>query len=709
METKLKLKRNSLFLAYLLSLLLALTLFTPSHLSTNMLTIFESDENIEKLKIINSFEKATTLFVSIEGFTNENRQKLLKIERELQDFDFIKKTRFNTSKIEISDYMKENYYLLSEFKGIALDAKEIELRVKELKHALLDTLFYAPIDKNDPFKLFTFNLNAQTQMTKNGFLALGKRGYLLTAELSAKLSNMEEAQAIEARLSKYFEEKEELLAFSTLFFTAQNSKIIKSSVHTILYISFALLVLLFFIMLRDYKLLLANSITLASSIFFALAISTYVFSELSIFVLAFGAAISSMSVDYLFHNYFHGQYKKGGINYSILWAFLTTLLGFFMLSFVAFPLIKQLAIFAMLSLSFSYFQFTFLYPYLKLEAKDKRLNILSITRLKQSLPFTLVFIFSIVTIIYAGTNLKFDYNFQNLDYDNQVLKVKQKTIEDAMPLKRAILMEGNTLDELVVRARALEKEIPSANSFVSFALTQDEVEKKLEIFEAYDFATLTELLNKSARDIGFKVGYFSDAYAFNKNIPKTYNPDIEAFKRLGYEIIKDSAKFYSVATIDSRELVLFTESEGLSLIDSATLLSSSLAKMFDSLLFYLFISFSSLVLIIFFIVRKKVVLALIFILFPMAMILLYLSFFQVNIMHLFSMIVIVVAGIDYGIYMSKENSTRTNEAILYSLLTTFSGFGILLFSSIGAIHSIGEVITIGIVSILFLILFLKSK
>jgi predicted exporter len=154
---------------------------------------------------------------------------------------------------------------------------------------------------------------------------------------------------------------------------------------------------------------------------------------------------------------------------------------------------------------------------------------------------------------------------------------------------------------------------------------------------------------------------------------------------------------------------LFKKSEGLFLINSASLLSGSLATMFESLLFYLFVSFSSIVLIIFFIVKKKIILALNFLLFQIAMILLYLSFIEVNIMHLFSMIVIVVAGIDYGIYMSKENSTSTNEAILYSLLTTFSGFGILVLSSIGAIHSIGIVITLGILSILFLVLFLETK
>jgi predicted exporter len=77
-------------------------------------------------------------------------------------------------------------------------------------------------------------------------------------------------------------------------------------------------------------------------------------------------------------------------------------------------------------------------------------------------------------------------------------------------------------------------------------------------------------------------------------------------------------------------------------------------------------------------------------------------------MHLFSIIIIIVAGIDYGIYMNQENAKETIEAIFYSLLTSFSGFGILVLSSIGAIHAIGVVITIGILSILFLVMFLRK-
>jgi hypothetical protein len=77
-----------------------------------MLSIFKSDENIEKLKIVNSFESASTLFVTIKGFNRQNKDRLIAIEKKLKQLPYIKKTKLNTSKIEISDYLKKNYYLL---------------------------------------------------------------------------------------------------------------------------------------------------------------------------------------------------------------------------------------------------------------------------------------------------------------------------------------------------------------------------------------------------------------------------------------------------------------------------------------------------------------------------------------------------------------------------------------------------------------------
>ncbi len=674
-----------------------------------MLSIFQSDANIEKLKRLNSFETSSTLFVTIRGFTTQNRERLISIEKELKTLPFIKDTKLNLSKIEISDYLKNNYFLLSEFKPIDIEPKNIQNRVQKLKKGLIDSLIYQPIDKNDPFHLFNFNIFSSDKLGRDGYLTLGEYGYLLTAQLDSKMSDMKSAKEIEQELSSIFVEQDDVVAFSTLFFTAQNSTIIESSVHTILYISFALLIVLFFLTLRDYRVLIANTITLASSIFVALGISTAIFSELSIFTLAFGSAISSISVDYLFHNYFHLQYLKKEVNRAILIGFFTTALGFMMLQFVSFPLISQLSVFALISLGFSYFQFTFIYPYFGFSPKSNRLNLDFVSNIKTILPINAIFLFSILTIVYAGATIEFDYNLKNLDYDNQELKAKQAIIQDNIPQKTTILIEANSVNQLIDRAYQLQKLIPSTNAISKLALTDKQFRDKKEQIESYDFKKLKELLNISAKKLGFKDGYFSSSYDFIESIPKHYSIDLKTFKNLSYEIIKRDNRYYTIATIDKSDIINLKVIEGIYPIETSKLIKETTKKMFDSLLFYLFVTFFSIVVIISFVVREKTILALNFILFPIAMILLYLSFVSINIMHLFSIIIIIVAGIDYGIYMSQENSKETKEAIFYSLFTSFAGFGILVLSSIGAIHSIGVVITIGILSILFLVLFLKIK
>ncbi|MCK4440511.1 MAG: hypothetical protein KAU90_00800, partial [Sulfurovaceae bacterium] len=430
-------KQNKLpFIVYFIVLILSVFLFRPSHLTTNMLSIFEHDENIDKLQTMNSFENSSTLFITIQGFNLTNLNRLKEIEKELDKSKYIKETKLNLSKIEISDYIKNNYYLLSDFHPIPINNSSIKDRVAKLRASLIDSFSYQPIDKNDPFKLFDFNIFSGDNLSKNGYLRLGDYGYLLTAKLNGKVSDMDSSKKIESEITKLLSDKgSDIVAFSTLFFTAQNSTYIQNSVNTILFLSFVLLIILFFITLRDYKVLIATMLTLGGSIFVALCISTFIFDELSIFALAFGSAISSISVDYLFHNYFHGQYLKKGVNRSIFIAFITTALGFIFLGFVSFPLISQLSLFALVSLSFSYFQFTFIYPYFGFAPKSNRLNLKFLSQIKPFLPINLVFILSLITIIYSSFNIEFDYNLRNLDYDNQTLKAKQQIIQNNIPQK----------------------------------------------------------------------------------------------------------------------------------------------------------------------------------------------------------------------------------------------------------------------------------
>jgi predicted exporter len=72
--------------------------------------------------------------------------------------------------------------------------------------------------------------------------------------------------------------------------------------------------------------------------------------------------------------------------------------------------------------------------------------------------------------------------------------------------------------------------------------------------------------------------------------------------------------------------------------------------------------------------------------------------------------IILSISIDYGIYMGSSNINQNSyEAILYSLLSTFAGFGVLIFSKVNALFSIGITATIGIFAIAILLIILKRS
>jgi predicted RND superfamily exporter protein len=94
-----------------------------------------------------------------------------------------------------------------------------------------------------------------------------------------------------------------------------------------------------------------------------------------------------------------------------------------------------------------------------------------------------------------------------------------------------------------------------------------------------------------------------------------------------------------------------------------------------------------------------------FLLLPSAFIFLYLSFIEINILHIFMFFIILAISIDYSIYSRSCNTSATKKAIIFSVLSSFAGFGVLVFSSITSLYSIGSVASLGIMAILILILF----
>jgi predicted RND superfamily exporter protein len=74
------------------------------------------------------------------------------------------------------------------------------------------------------------------------------------------------------------------------------------------------------------------------------------------------------------------------------------------------------------------------------------------------------------------------------------------------------------------------------------------------------------------------------------------------------------------------------------------------------------------------------------------------------------MFILLSISIDFGIYMASKNINKNSyKAVLYSLLSTFAGFGVLVFSHINALFSIGIIATLGIAAVTFLLILLKRS
>jgi predicted exporter len=138
-------------------------------------------------------------------------------------------------------------------------------------------------------------------------------------------------------------------------------------------------------------------------------------------------------------------------------------------------------------------------------------------------------------------------------------------------------------------------------------------------------------------------------------------------------------------------------------VDTKELLSRSALNALEKFTTIFALGFVAMLLIVVSVTKRRALYALNFLFFPMAVIVAMFALDgSYNLMHLFTLFLMMVYGIDYGIYLSRGEWDASMRAVVYSCLTTFAGFGILVLSDVPAVHSIGETSIAGILAILVL-------
>ena len=82
---------------------------------------------------------------------------------------------------------------------------------------------------------------------------------------------------------------------------------------------------------------------------------------------------------------------------------------------------------------------------------------------------------------------------------------------------------------------------------------------------------------------------------------------------------------------------------------------------------------------------------------------------SVNFFHLLSLFIICGIGLDYTIFHLNSKRGDDLKTVLFSFLTTFIGFGLLIFTHFALIQSFGFVLALGLMSTYLISLFFFRK
>ncbi|RXJ76729.1 hypothetical protein CRV03_07710 [Arcobacter sp. F155] len=683
-----KLIKLSNFLIFSIVLLAFFLSNSYTNISNSILSILPDSQNKQILQAYTKYSDSKTLFVSFE---NLPKQEIKNVEKELLDIKGLHKEN-SLDRKALLEYQEKYQLFLKNIDEKRLENIDVKEELVKIQKSLLNSFFPVLINKQDPLNLF--------EKTKKERLNKNIRVYTFDKTINSLAKYKEVYSKIKSIEKKY----KEIKTFSTIFYFVENSQAIKADVNKIIIFAFLILLTLYIFILRNIPLLLNTLTTLATSAIISILVVTSIFSEVSIFVLVFGLSISTVAIDYMFHHYMHGHYlKKKAFNKEVFFGFLTTIIAFIAISFISFSLIIQIAIFTIISLTVSYLHFSFLYPKIGFTLKENQKT----NSFKFKINKLYILLFSLLAIIYSLSNISFDTNLRNLDYQNKNLDSLNSHFQKELKQenKVALLIESTSTNDLIKKYQRVKQTLPSLNSSLDLIITKKQYEKTKELLNSERFKELKKELELHASNLGFKKDYFKEAYSL-KELP---NYSFEKLKELKINYFEYKEKNYVFLALDIKDYEKIKTLEFIKPLSMKFLFEDSLNEVKENILILGTIALLLIILMLIFITKKKFLFALCFLLFPLALILLYSNFVSFNILHLFMMFIILAISIDYAIYSSKSLDINTKKAILFSLLSTFAGFGVLIFSKINSLYSIGIVATIGVLAIAFLLIFLKRS
>lgn len=672
------------------------------------------------------------------------------------------------------DFVYQNLpYFLDENDYVTLDKKltndSISKQVESNYRTLISPTGIIAKDfiVNDPLGISFIALKKLQQLSigddfilKDGFIITKDESTLLLF-INPKLSGSEtekntlfvdELNQIKSKFNEVNSGKVTLDYFGSSFIAVANAKQIKTDILTTILVSLGTLMLILIVFYRKLLIPVIIFIPTIFGVVTAIACLYFIRGTISAISLSVGAVLLGVTIDYSLHILTH--YKNNNdlktvykdITMPLVMSSTTTAVAFLCLLFVNSEALKDLGIFAAISVVVSAFFSLILIPHLY---KPKNNTILKENVLDKLAAFSfennkiLIGITTVVIIISFFTfgKVSFNNNLSELNFiPDEIKKTEEKLDKRTNLTSKSIYLAayGNSIEEAIQNNSKLfdklslekyENKIINFSSIGGIVLSKEAQTKKLQLWNSFwtenkkKFVQNALISNGNA--IGFKPtmhqGFYDllnqkfELLSFEdyKQLNALFLDEFVASKNGFYTItsvakVSDSQRDKFVNSIDSKSNVLA--------IDRQQMNETFLGKLrddFNSLVNYSFIAVV-LILFVFFRRVELVIVSTIPIVLTGVVTAGVMWFFDIQ-LNIFSTIVCTLIfghGVDFSIFMTsalqKEYTTGKNEmptyrtSIILAALTTVLAIGALVFAKHPALKSISSVSLIGVFAALLI-------
>ncbi|MBN1599201.1 MAG: MMPL family transporter [Bacteroidales bacterium] len=478
-------------------------------------------------------------------------------------------------------------------------------------------------------------------------------------------------------------------------------------------------------------------------------------NRVSVISLGIGSVLLGITVDYALHLLTHLKHHEDltqsvkKVRVPVLMSGLTTAIAFLCLLLLSSPAMKQLGIFAAISVLSAALLSVFVLPFI-LPQKLFKLSLSSNTIIERlaryrsrnkSLIFLVILIGTIV-MLYFSRFAEFEKDIEKSNYMPDNLAGNQKRLDEISAINKKkiyLLSTGNNLDEAVsqasedlIRLKQLKSEgnLARFNGIQSVLIPENQQKESIEKWNEFWSKEKIDLLKSQISEAATKNNFKSNAFdAFFTHLEKNFQPipvdSLSSLFSLFTEnlcvSLKDKSVVITVLGIEGdiqKEHVTdaFINNENTLILDRKDFfvkIFNTIKADFDDLvkttllvvfiIILIFLGRSEMAIITF----LPIVISWIWTLGIMGISGIKLNFFNIIICTL-----IFGLGIDYSIFITKgliqkyrygrDDLVSFKSSILISVFTTLSGLGVLLMAKHPALHSIASLATVGIISVVLI-------